>query len=366
MMSPFALGLAQLGFSEIWDVTGRPSIALLVREKKLKSRTGIYLLRFSDDAYYIGRAVDIVRRFSQHRRIHGARIVGFAFQKCAKKTLEARERDCIHLGERLGIPLSQTLDKTTVYGQADLDEIISPAEAAQWLNDPSPPADDVERAVFNYDMGRRARDARMLTNLSSRKDYLQLVRLLKLYVNSAIPAPRLTEHDFWNVSCLPSTNKPTWQRLFCVSAHVMELFVVGYHRNDEYRLSGFVNLAESIVVAKYPSADDLIDHFGEIDLRQGRHYLSAGYDQLQIVFSDVETAEALLRDSTIRKACAQLNYNVMRKGVNTYAKFHCSALADVILQQELSEGSPIDMEADHNSHERTEARTKSVRLTATT
>ena len=331
-MSPFAEDLARLGFSEIWDVSGRPSIALLVREKKLNSRTGIYLLRFSDDAYYIGRAVDVVRRFSQHRRIHGARIVGFAFQKCAKKTLETRERDCIHLGESLGIPLSQTLDKTTIYGQADLDEIIVPAAAAQWLNDPIKRPENAERAVFKYDLGRQARDAHMLKCLESRTDYLQLVKLLKLYVDTTIPVPRLSEHDFWSVSCLPSTNKKTWPRLFCVSAHVMELFVVGHYRNEESRIWGFVNLAESVIVEKYPNADDLIDHFGEIEVHQGRLYKSAGYDQLQIAFFGVDTAEALLRDSMIRKACAQLNYNVMRKGVNTYAKFHCSALADVILQ----------------------------------
>jgi len=332
MMSPFAAGLAQLGFPEIWDVAGRPSIALLVREKKLKSRTGIYILRFSDDAYYIGRAVDVVRRFSQHRRTYGARIVGFAFQKCAKNTLEARERDCIHLGESLGIPLSQTLDKTTVYGQADLDEIISPAAAAQWLSDPSKRLENAERAVFTHDAGRRARDSHTLKRLESRKDYLQLVRLLKLYVDLTIPAPRLTEHDFWNVSCLPSTNKATWPRLFCVSAHIMELFVVGHHRNDESRIWGFINLAESIVAETYSSSDDLVDRFGEIEVRDGRPYHSAGYDQLQIAFSSTETAAALLRDPVIRRACAQLNYNVMRKGVNTYAKFHCSALADIILQ----------------------------------
>ena len=39
---------------------------------------------------------------------------------------------------------------------------------------------------------------------------------------------------------------------------------------------------------------------------------------------------ALLESETVREAIALLFYNVMRKGVNRYAKFHCSTLMDAL------------------------------------
>lgn len=53
---------AQLGFPAFVDVAGHNSVAELFG--RLKSRCGLYLLRFADGILYIGRAVDAVRRFA--------------------------------------------------------------------------------------------------------------------------------------------------------------------------------------------------------------------------------------------------------------------------------------------------------------
>ena len=57
-----------LGFSfdQHLDVKGRISVSHLF--PKSKPRCGIYLLSFSDDTFYIGQAIDAVKRFSQHRK----------------------------------------------------------------------------------------------------------------------------------------------------------------------------------------------------------------------------------------------------------------------------------------------------------
>ena len=60
--------VTELGFPTPTDVRGRRSIADLL--PKSRDRCGIYLLAFSDGTFYIGQALDVVRRFSQHRKQH--------------------------------------------------------------------------------------------------------------------------------------------------------------------------------------------------------------------------------------------------------------------------------------------------------
>lgn len=48
------------------EVRGRLSISDLFPVSR--GRCSIYLLKYADQTYYIGQAVDAVRRFSQHRK----------------------------------------------------------------------------------------------------------------------------------------------------------------------------------------------------------------------------------------------------------------------------------------------------------
>ena len=45
----------------------RPSIAELYKPDK---RCGIYVLRFQNNQYYVGQAVDVIRRYVQHSKVH--------------------------------------------------------------------------------------------------------------------------------------------------------------------------------------------------------------------------------------------------------------------------------------------------------
>ena len=60
--------ITELGFPAPTDVRGRRSIADLL--PKSRDRRGIYLLEFSDGTFYIGQALNVVRRFGQHRQRH--------------------------------------------------------------------------------------------------------------------------------------------------------------------------------------------------------------------------------------------------------------------------------------------------------
>lgn len=95
--------VTELGFPALVDVRGRRSIADLL--PKSRNRCGIYLLEFSEGLFYIGQALDVVRRFSQHRKQHD-NIVRWSFRPVNRRNLDAVERELIHCAPSLGLALT--------------------------------------------------------------------------------------------------------------------------------------------------------------------------------------------------------------------------------------------------------------------
>ena len=59
--------LEERGFPAPYTIRGRASIADLFPQGQ---RCGIYVLHFSDGEYYVGQSADIIRRYTQHSKIH--------------------------------------------------------------------------------------------------------------------------------------------------------------------------------------------------------------------------------------------------------------------------------------------------------
>jgi hypothetical protein len=59
--------LEVMGFSRWRPVYGRASIAYLFKPQK---RCGIYVLGFSNSEFYVGQALDVTRRYAQHRKTY--------------------------------------------------------------------------------------------------------------------------------------------------------------------------------------------------------------------------------------------------------------------------------------------------------
>jgi predicted GIY-YIG superfamily endonuclease len=89
------------GFSQPHHVQGRDSIADLFPSGK---RCGLYILQFSDGEIYAGQALDVTRRYVQHRKVH-CDIEKISFKRVAKKTLNEEERTLIWMLEHEGYRL---------------------------------------------------------------------------------------------------------------------------------------------------------------------------------------------------------------------------------------------------------------------
>ena len=125
---------ANLGFAAVTPVSTLRSIAQLFGSSK--PRCGIYLLEFAEHRFYIGQAVEVVRRFAQHRKNYDE-IVGFSFIPTQRANLDDVERRLIRRAEDLGLVMLNTVHASNVVGDTDLDLVVSPSEQAEWLSDPT-------------------------------------------------------------------------------------------------------------------------------------------------------------------------------------------------------------------------------------
>ena len=311
---------ASLGFPTLVSVSSLISIAHLFGSTK--KRCGIYLLVFREGFFYVGQAVDVVRRFSQHRRVHND-IIGFSFLPITKSELDTTERTLIFRAEKNGIKLTNAIHVTNIVGDTDLDLVIPPSKQQEWLC--SIPDTNYAASELPKISLPEVQQLRFLKNFSRFQRHpcsQRALALFRQYVLSCLPFPRDTEYSFWSVSCMPSTNNNTWPRLFCVNAGVMELFVAGWEKDNPQALWSFVNVAEDVLIERWPSLEALASTFPFADvMRSG--YRDAGQHQVSLQTHDAETMMQLLEDSCITKAAATLALRVMRKRATIYGKFHC-------------------------------------------
>lgn len=315
----------EMGFPLITNVATLFSISHLFGISK--KRCGIYLLKFTDELFYIGQAVDVVRRFSQHRRNYDD-IQGFSFIPVVKDSLNEVEKTLIFDAESFGFKLKNAVHVSSILGNTDFDLLMSISEQEAWFsaipqfttwgNQPkiTLPESQLVRFSKNYDQ--------FIKHPASQS----ALTLLRQYINECVPVPRRSEYSFWSVSCMPSTNKDTWPRLFCVNAAMMELFIVGWEKNTD-SLWSYVTVDDEVLSAYWPSPDDFLVSFPNVEFIS-RGYRDAGQNQITLRCNSIEGMANLLTDVGVCKAAGALNIRVMREKANFFMKFHCVQLANQV------------------------------------
>jgi hypothetical protein len=317
--------LRDLGFPPLLLVAGRLSIADLYASRR--ARCGIYVLEHEDGMHYIGQAVDVVRRFTQHRKV-SPDIVRLGFFQVARHALDDEERRCIQGAESRGLRLRNRMLVKQLLVVSDLDDVLTPAEQEAWLEDPSRFGSE-ERLQLDPGQVQRLRYRPQWERFRSDPDSERVVALLQLYIDACVPVPRRTELSFWSVSCLPSTNHSHHPRWAAINIAEMEVFVVGWLPGD-HEPWAFVNVSRSgcgtALVERLERAGVEFD-------KQPRGYRSAGGDDQRLVTgSDTLTAmPTVLLDPEVARTARMLNLQVMRKRPNFFARFHCFDLADHLL-----------------------------------
>lgn len=318
-----------IGFPALIDVTSLQSVAHLFGASK--KRCGIYLLAFQPGLFYVGQAVEVVRRFSQHRKNHDD-IVGFSFIPVPKSELDVTEKGLIFKAESIGLKITNAVHVTSIVGDTDFDLVVPITEQNSWLC-------ATGRVALSIDSGpkivlpesQQVRYAKQFSRFGQQPLSARSLALLKQYLHACVPAPRRTEYSFWSVSCMPTTGNTEWKRLLCVNAAFMELFVVGHEQKDPTVLWSFVNVAEDVLLEHWKSINRLKQKYPFLRLERS-DYRDAGQHQVRLLCQGASASmEVLLHDPGISKAAATLVLRVMRKRATIFGKYHCPQLADLAL-----------------------------------
>ena len=188
-MSKISEVITLLSFSPLRSIQGRSSIADIFSVDK---RCGIYILRFLNGEFYAGQALDVTRRYVQHRKTHND-IAEISFKQVASDSLDVAEREVIWTLEREDFHLRNIMFASIPKGESDFDFVMTVEEQKKWLDD------------FRYQDfgGARAQDDTLrrkyhqkFQRFSKRSSFSEAITILQRYMQQGVPVPVRSEMAF--------------------------------------------------------------------------------------------------------------------------------------------------------------------------
>lgn len=353
MVDPDFLGaFVSMGFKTSEEITGRSSLSNVFPPS---ARCGIYILHFADGRYYVGQAIDVVRRYGQHRLTYRD-IQRISFKKTAQRDLAREEIDTIGELERLGVELRNISLVSIPHWESDFDQIMTAADQQRWLN-------DLGFTDFTGTRGLapqlRERYHQNYLRYQSMPYSHEITEVLRTYVRKCIPVPVRSEMAFWCCTCLPSYAQQKaklysrfniyWQEVFAVTVTDSKFYF-----SWQLASSPFDDQADAFLErVSVKSLFERFLHFLHAQPRGAasgkvikpfeysrnystlgigdRTYQTGGSDQINFYVTTIDEALQLLHDEEILKAIRLFNLRLCRKGGSIFSRYHCLDLADDLL-----------------------------------
>lgn len=306
-------------FPEFIWVYCRPTIADLFRPIK---RCGIYILRFRDNQFYVGQALDVTRRFVQHAKIHDD-IQEISFKPIPEKDLNKVEQELVKTLEKKLVKLRNINLTSLPKSETDLDLIIPYNQQQFWLTS------NYENKLKEHRIDQpnlQEKYYKKYQRLIKRKEFNESISpFLMEYFKKCVLQPEKTELSFWSLTCLTKafldTNHIALCRLNLFWCEVLTLWL-----DDDNKVNYTFHLTKSLLTKSYLKSlkiKSLIidDHF----------YKSGGPDQFLIEVQGIGNALKLLQDENVVLAIKTFNLRLMQKGATVFGRYHCIDLAKEIL-----------------------------------
>jgi hypothetical protein len=156
----------------------------------------------------------------------------------------------------------------------------------------------------------------------------EVLEILRIYADTCIPIPRMTERYYWSVSCLPSTD----QTLARVNASWMELFAL-QPDGDVLRARFILHLSDFTTDGS-PVPDELDQPLIESCVERPEdvsHFLWKD-DTFGIKVRGSASIRRFLANPHALRAIRNFNLTHMNRGRNAYQASHCYSLADHMLE----------------------------------
>ena len=312
--------LGSYGFPEFAWVHARPTVADLFKPGK---RCGIYVLRFSDDCFYVGQAVDVVRRYGQHGRIHQD-IQEMSFALVHQRDLNRVEQEIIQRLESRQVLLRNVSLTSIPKGDRDLDLVVTPEAQLEWLADNRPHS--IPTRIID--------DPALQTRYRHRFDRLlkhwqfnaQMRNFLIEYFRKCVLQPAKTELSFWSITCLTKAFRDSNELALC-RVNMFWCDALSVWVNSEGELLCSFRATQSLL-RKTP--------LQSTGIRSLRHHridgdAKGGPDQVYLDVQGVGDALRVLQDDELTTAIKTFNLRLMQMGATVYGRYHCIDLANYLL-----------------------------------
>lgn len=320
-MSDVERALSDLHFHSTVPITSQDNLRTLIDRE---ARCGIYVLHFATGEFYVGQAIDVARRFLDHRKNHPD-ICRVSFKSVDREDLDDAEVEAITRFERAGFLLRNISLTSVVQGERELDALIPRERQERWLHD----LEDPSFGGYRHDLGDlRRKYERRFARFAELPNAEEISQVLRAYIWMTIPDPIATELDFWSVSCLPPTSGGTLR----ARVNIFKQEVAAFWDYEGVFCFEW-QVARSLLERKYFGKWSTFRlHFQGVGLVYPWHfYPSGGADQMRIGVYSSKRAHDILKRSAIIRAMRTLNLRLMRRGPTWNNRFHCPQLADVAL-----------------------------------
>ncbi|MBS1548444.1 MAG: GIY-YIG nuclease family protein [Bacteroidetes bacterium] len=292
---------------------------------KDEKHSGIYILEFSNNEYYIGQAKKIQVRIKQHFKKFNDIIAVFF-----KPTSE----DLLLLEENATIAIFETNElRIRNLKQIEFLNVFNEKHQEKWKNDWTYNA--LTGSKFNNDIVRDKFAERYL-KLKAKIYFEEIIQLLRKYIQSTIPNYLASEFNYWNITCLPNYMKKSncITRININSVPVLSVF----EETDN-------SLTFMLYVSKLPFLEDLkhnnnlfLTNFKTIpslrfDLRDAFLEKTEG-DEITVFINQKDFQKALenrLLISSIRLFNLRMMNKTGKEDKYRRAISHCLDLSDKIL-----------------------------------
>jgi hypothetical protein len=206
-----------------------------------------------------------------------------------------------------------------------LRQFLTPEQQRAWVDGEAELPDAEERS---QSLEQRFKYAVRFEKLLRGPQALEVPAILKIYCDTCIPIPRLTERFYWSVSCLPSTSDRPLTR---VNASWMELFTL-LPDADGLRARFILHLSDFTTDGS-PEPDYLDYALLEQCVAKPEdvsHFLWKA-DTFGVKVRGAASIRLFLAAPRALRAIRRFNLTHMNRGRNAYQASHCYSLADAML-----------------------------------
>lgn len=155
--------------------------------------SGIYILEFGNNEYYVGQAKKIHVRIKQHLKKYND-IVAIYFKPTIEELLLSEENTTIAIFETQKLRIRNLK-------QVEFLNIFDEIQQEKWVNNLT--YNSLTGIKFSNDDIRNKLKDRYL-KFKEKLYFEEITNLLRKYIKSAIPNYLASEFNYWNITCLPN------------------------------------------------------------------------------------------------------------------------------------------------------------------